>query len=146
MRIAIVPASPKTAAAAIRTLLHGNTASGSIVEIRAFYRDTKRAPLEFTGDSRFRALKGELEDPNSLDLADIDAILTITPPAIAPSIGLAEDAERASRGVKEATERAGCVKKLVLLSSLGAHLSEGVVSGRPDEPPGLIRCLTIVPG
>lgn len=133
MRIAVAPASPKTAAAAIRTLLHSNIKSASPVEIRAIYRDTKRAPLEFTQDTRFQALQGQLEDPSSVDFSGVDAVLTITPPALAPSISLTEHAERVSLGVKEAVERAGCVKKLVLVSSLGAHLEEGVVSHAAGE-------------
>lgn len=129
MKIFIAPASPKTAVAAIRTLLASTaTAAHGPLEVIGVYRDTKRAPVEFTNDSRFRAIKGNLNDPSSLDFVGADAVLTITPPITAPELSLTEEAEKISRGVKEAVEKAGCVKKLVLISSIGAHLTEGIVS------------------
>jgi hypothetical protein len=127
MKVAVAPASPKTAAAAIRTLLHHTSTDGTPTEVRAFYRDTKRAPVEFTSKPNFVALKAVLDDPASLDFSGIDAVIAITPPGYDGAKDLVKHAEDVSHGVKEAIERAGCVKKLVLLSSGGAHLSEGVV-------------------
>lgn len=128
MKVAVAPASPKTAAAAIRILLHHTHTNGEPTEVRAFYRDTKRAPVEFTSKPNFVARKATLDDPSTLDFSGIDVVLTVTPPGFNGAKDLVQHAEDVSRGVKEAIERAGSVKKLVLLSSVGAHLSEGVVS------------------
>jgi hypothetical protein len=126
MRVAIVPASTKTAVAAIESLLHTNETAGKRVEIRAFYRDRKRVPNDFKTEGCFQAVQGSPDDADSLDFSHVDAVLTITPPAVTT-----DQAEVMSRNVKEAIEKAGCVRKLVLLSSLGAHLAEGVVCFAP---------------
>ncbi|VUC35465.1 unnamed protein product [Clonostachys rosea] len=125
--ITIAPAGPKTAAATIRALLEQAAASGTSIEIRAYYRDTAKAPQEFLKSPSFKALKGDLEDPSSLDFSGSDVVWTTTPPTPdGDGRDTVAQAEQVSINVKNAVEAAGSVKKLVLLSSIGGHLAEGV--------------------
>ena len=78
MKIAILPASPQTAAAVIRSLLASDSAND--LEIEGIYRDPAKVPAEFKSHASFKAKKGDLSDASSLDLTGIDVVLTITPP------------------------------------------------------------------
>ena len=129
MKVLVIPASTKTATAAIRSLLkiHQTSPPDQPVEIKAVYRGTGKAPAEFTSQANFEAVKGDISDASSLDFAGADAVLTVTPPVF-DGRDMVKNAETVSKNVKGAIERASSVKRLVLLSSIGAHLSEGVVS------------------
>lgn len=127
MKVLVVPASTKTATAAIRSLLHETSPPEQPIEIKAVYRDPSKAPAEFTSQPNFEAVKGDISDASSLDFTGADAVLTLTPPVF-DGRDIVKNAETVSQNVKEAIERAPSVKRLVLLSSMGAHLSEGVVS------------------
>jgi putative NADH-flavin reductase len=124
MQITVVPASTKTGAATISSLL------GKPVQIRGIYRNLSKVPAEFSTQAHFCAVEGDVSDVTSLDLTGSDAVLAITPPAYS-GYDLVEHAERVSLNIKSAIERAGTVKKLVLLSSGGAEFSEGVVRQDP---------------
>lgn len=125
MRISIAPASTKTGAAVIRSLLSHDDTS---LEIHAIYRSPPpKAPSAFTQDSRFHSAQGDISDSSSLDFSGSDVVLTITPP-LYEADDLVKQAGVVSKNVKEAVERSGNVKRLVLLSSGGAQHSEGVVS------------------
>lgn len=123
MQVTIAPASTKTGAAVIRSLLSQN----QDIQIRALYRDVNKAPAEFTAHDNFTPVKADVSDASSLDFAGSDAVLAITPP-VYDGRDVAKHAELVSRNVKDAIERAGCVKRLVLLSSMGAQFDHGVVS------------------
>lgn len=127
MKVFVAPASTKTATAAIRSLLDETSISKEPIEIKAVYRDIKKAPADFTSKPNFEALKGDISDASSLDFTGADAVLTLTPPVF-DGRDIVKNAETVSHNVKSAIERAPTVKHLVLLSSIGAHLSEGVVS------------------
>lgn len=126
MKITVVPASTKTSTAAIRSLVSTSTVP---IEINAVYRDPAKAPAEFTSHVNFKAIKGDVQDPASLDFNGSDVVLTMTPPVFdgddPPPV---ERAEIVSRNVKDAIETAGSVKKLVYVSSVGAQFDNGVVS------------------
>jgi hypothetical protein len=124
MKITIAPASTQTGAAVIRSLL---TFSDRNIEITALYRDLKKVPDEFTSHSHFNAMKADVGDASSLNFSDADAVLAITPPAF-DDRDMAKHAERVSNNVRNAVEKAGSVKRLVLLSSMGAEFDHGVVS------------------
>lgn len=131
MRIAVVPAGTRTSAATIRALL--NKGSGAH-QIYGLYRDLSKVPEEFTSNDNFHAVRGDIEDAASLDLAGADAVMTITPPFFDGADPLSKT-KTVSMNVKSAIERAGTVRRLMLLSSLGAEFDHDVVcvaqSGAP---------------
>lgn len=127
MKILVAPAGPKTATATIRSLLEQSDAANIPVDVKAIYRDLRKVPAEFTSQRNFKAVQGDVSNPLTLDFTGTDVVFAITPPAF-DGRDLVAHAEQVSQNVKDAIERAGTVKKLVLLSSMGAHLSEGIVS------------------
>ncbi|KAF5682523.1 nucleoside-diphosphate-sugar epimerase [Fusarium circinatum] len=121
MQITIAPASNKTSTAAIRSLLSQNPD----VQVKGLYRDLKKVPDEFSSANNFMAVQGDVGDVNTLDFSGSDAVLMVLPPAY-DGRDIVEHAQRISNNVKTAIEKARCVKRLVLLSSVGAGFSEGV--------------------
>ncbi|KFA70197.1 hypothetical protein S40285_04397 [Stachybotrys chlorohalonatus IBT 40285] len=124
MHIAIAPAGTKTAAATIRALLALDLPS---LRIKAYYRNLANVPDDFTSSPSIEAARGNIEDANSLDFSSVDAVLAITPPVF-DGRDITAYAKSVSENVKCAVERAGSIKKLVLLSSIGAELETGVAS------------------
>lgn len=127
LTIAVAPASPKTGVATIRSLFAQAAKENISIHVRAFYRNLAKAPEEFTSKSNFEALKGDIADPATLKFEGVDVVVTITPPEF-ESADIVKEAEKLSTNVRQAIEKAGGVKKLVLLSSVAAHLDQGVVS------------------
>ena len=123
MHITVAPASPKTGQATIRALL----ADASNPVVRGYYRDLKRVPAEFQANPRFEAVQGDVEDASTLDFSGSDAVFNITPP-IYEEIDLVAHARLVSENVKAAVKKAESVKRLVLLSSVGAQYDHGTVS------------------
>lgn len=124
MRITIVPAGPKTSAATIRQLLNKAPAS---VDVYGVYRNISKVPAEFLSHKNFHAVRGDIEDASSLDLSGSDAVMTSTPPFFSGEDPFGKT-EEVSNNVKGAVEKAGRIKRLMLLSSMGAEFAEGVVS------------------
>jgi len=124
MHITVVPASPKTGQAAIRALL----ADASNPIVRGVYRDLSRVPAEFKSNPRFKAVQGTVEDAATLDFAGSDAVLNITPPLYQEiEIDIVAHARQVSKNVKAAIKKAESVRRLVLLSSVGAQYDHGTV-------------------
>ncbi|GAB1196544.1 hypothetical protein APSETT444_005816 [Aspergillus pseudonomiae] len=123
MLIAVVPASPKTGQAAIRALLN-STETTTPITVKGVYRDLSRVPEEFLSNPHFQAVKGDVSDAASLDLTGADAVLAITPPRYDGSDFLA-CARTASENTRLAIQKSGSVKRLVLLSSMGAEHESG---------------------
>ena len=122
MQIVVAPASTRTAAAAIQALLARGSSS---ISIKGLYRDLSKVPAEFQKHKNFEAAQGDVSDPATLNFTGATAVLAVTPPTFT---GDAEaHAQNVSRNVADAVEKSGTVKKLVLLSSVGAQRSEGVV-------------------
>ncbi|EGU75544.1 hypothetical protein FOPG_13698 [Fusarium oxysporum f. sp. conglutinans race 2 54008] len=121
MHVAIAPASNKTSSAAISSLLSQNRE----IQVRGLYRDLKKVPNEFSSADNFEAVQGDVGDGNTLDFSGSDAVLMVLPPAY-DGRDIIEHAQRISNNVKTEIERAGSVRRLVLLSSVGAEFSEGV--------------------
>ncbi|CEO58393.1 hypothetical protein PMG11_03122 [Penicillium brasilianum] len=119
MQVTIVPASTKTGEAAIRSLL------SKPVQVRGIYRDLSKVPAAFSAEAKFSAVEGNASEKGALDLTGSDAVLAIIPPVF-DGRDLLEHAETISSNIKTAIELAGNVKRLVLLSSVGADFSEGV--------------------
>ena len=119
--VSIVPASSKTGENAIRYLLE----TDAEVHIRAIYRNTSKAPADFTKHANFEAVKGDVSDAASLDFAGSDAVLFNQPPTYDGS-DVGEFATKTATNVKNALVASG-VKKLVILSALGAQHSSGIV-------------------
>ncbi|KXH41198.1 hypothetical protein CSIM01_03404 [Colletotrichum simmondsii] len=121
MNVFVVPASPKTGQATIRSLLD----HPSQPHVTGVYRDLGRVPAKIKDHPRFRAIKGDVADVSSLKFAGADAIVSITPPQYSESKPITRAREMAAN-VKFAISRVGCsVKRLVYVSSIGAHLEHG---------------------
>ncbi|UNI15904.1 hypothetical protein JDV02_002390 [Purpureocillium takamizusanense] len=142
MHVTIAPASTRTAAAVIRSLL-AQAPPGS-VDIHALYRNLAKVPKEFAEKPNFHALQGDVSDPTTLDFTGSDAVLTITPPAFDGG-DIVKRAEEVSKNVKDAVEAAGSVQRLVLLSSVGAQLSEGVGEIKTNNAAERVLATTNVP-
>lgn len=127
MRIGVAPASTRTCTAAIRSLLEQSSNSGSSIEVRAWYRDLAKAPSEFLSHPKFEAVQGDVSDASSFAFEGCDVILTVPPPFFTHEDMVALT-ENLSRNIKSAIEKSTTVKRLVMLSSMGAHLHDGVVS------------------
>ncbi|KAK7214026.1 hypothetical protein V2G26_021204 [Clonostachys chloroleuca] len=125
MRIGVAPASTRTCTAAIRSLLEQSSNSGSSIEVRAWYRDLAKAPSEFLSHPKFEAVQGDVSDASSFAFEGCDVILTVPPPFFTHEDMVALT-ENLSRNIKSAIEKSTTVKRLVMLSSMGAHLHDGV--------------------
>ncbi|KAL6915753.1 hypothetical protein ACHAP8_009471 [Fusarium lateritium] len=118
--ITVLPASTKAGRETIRVLL----ASDSKTSVRGVYRDPSKAPPEFTKNSNFEAVKGDVGDGNSLDFTGSNAVFYIPPPTY-DGTNQGEWATRAATNVKKALKDAN-VNRLVILSAIGAHNSSGI--------------------
>ncbi|RMJ18236.1 hypothetical protein CDV36_002059 [Fusarium kuroshium] len=121
MQVTIAPASTKTGTAIVWSLL---SFENQFINIKALYRNVKKAPEEFTSHDYFTAVEADVSDAPSLDFSGSDTVLAITPP-VYDGHDIVVHAETVSKNVRDAVERAGTVKRLVLLSSVGAEFSEG---------------------
>jgi uncharacterized protein YbjT (DUF2867 family) len=130
MHITVVPASPKVGQAAIRSLL----ADASQPTVKGYYRDLSKVPAEFKANLRFEAVQGDVEDAATLSFAGSDAVFTITPPLYEEK-EFVPHARLVSENVKAVVKKAESVKRLVLLTSLGAQYDHGTVSF-------LVTCIT----
>jgi uncharacterized protein YbjT (DUF2867 family) len=132
MHITVVPASPKTGQATIRSLL----ADARNPTVRGVYRDLAKVPAEFKSHPRFEAVQGSVEEASSLDLSGSDAVLNITPPLYVEERDIVAHARLVSENVKAAVQKAASVKRLVLLSSVGAQYDHGTVGLFPGLQAG----------
>lgn len=125
MHLTILPAAPKTAQATIRALL----ASDASVSLRGVYRDVSRVPADLASHPRFEAVQGDLADPASYaaHLKGTDGVFHVQPPVYDPERDLVGYTTRVSEGVKAAVEGGG-VRRLVVVSSMGAQYEKGTVS------------------
>jgi uncharacterized protein YbjT (DUF2867 family) len=121
MRVTVVPASNKTSTGAIRWLLSQNDS----VQIQGLYRDLKKVPGEFKSAKNFTAVQGDVADASTLNFSESDAVIMVLPPAY-DGRDIVAHSRLISNNVKNAIEKSGTVKRLVLLSSLGAKFAEGV--------------------
>ncbi|KAM4066184.1 NAD(P)H-binding domain-containing protein [Hirsutella rhossiliensis] len=141
MRITIAPAGTKTGTAVVRSLL---STSDPVVEVHGLYRNLAKVPDEFSSQPRFHALQGDVLDPLRLHFTGSDAILAITPP-VYDGQDIVSYAEIASKNVRDAIERSGSVKRLVLLSSGGAQFSTGVGEIKTNNMAERVFSMTAIP-
>ncbi|KAF6806383.1 NmrA family protein [Colletotrichum sojae] len=121
--ISILPASTQAGREAIRSLL----SDPSKPTVRGFYRDPSKAPPEFASRENFHALKGDVTTGKGLDFAGSDSVFyTPPPPQQGPDGGVAKFAIDAANKVKEALEKAGLVKRSLVLSAMGAEHEHGI--------------------
>lgn len=125
MHFTILPATPKTAQATIRALL----ASDASVSLRGVYRDLSRVPADLAAHPRFEVVQGDLADPASYaaHLKGTDGVFHVQPPVYDPERDLVGRTRKVSEGVKKAVEEGG-VRRLVVVSSMGAQYEKGTVS------------------
>jgi hypothetical protein len=127
MIIGVIPADSKTASGVIQGLITKGTTANSPFKIKAWYRDASRAPSQFVSQSNFEASEGNVLDESSFDLLECDVVLTVLAPAFTNS-PMRASIEKGSFNIKAAIEKAGSVKRLVILSSDGPRGYEAVVS------------------
>lgn len=123
MRIAVVPASPRTSKATIEALLQ----DPSTPEVVGVYRDTTKAPSEFKSNPRFEAVQGDVGDAKSLSLEGVDVVVAISPPIYGGNPDPITAARSNALNVSEAIKESRTVKKVVYLSSWGADHEHGTV-------------------
>ncbi|KAL8367239.1 hypothetical protein RB599_010290 [Gaeumannomyces hyphopodioides] len=119
MHITVAPASTKAGRATIEALL----ADSAGPTVTGVYRNLSRVPAQFSPNPNFKAMQGDVQDGASLDFSGADAVLAITPPQFHES-DIVADARKMSENMKAAAQKAG-IKRLVLLSSVGAELEKG---------------------
>ncbi|KAK4221366.1 hypothetical protein QBC38DRAFT_492213 [Podospora fimiseda] len=121
MQITIIPASTRVGTDTIRYLL----ASPESPTVIGYYRKLSKVPEEFSSNPNFIAKQGDVEDASSLDFSSSDAVLSITP-IWHDGRDVVEVAKQVSHNVRDRLVETGTsVKKLVILSSLGAQYTEG---------------------
>ena len=127
MIIGVIPADSKTASGVIQGLITKGTAANSPFKIKAWYRDASRSPSQFVSQSNFEASEGNVLDESSFDLLGCDVVLTVLAPVFTNS-PMRASIEKGSVNIKAAIEKAGTVKRLVILSSDGPRAYDAVVS------------------
>ena len=119
MNVTVVSAGAQTGKSAIRALLKHD------VKVTGIFRDPAKAPSELTAHPNFKAVQGDVSA--TLDLTGADVVIVTIPPIGEPRDIVTAAKERASN-IKTAVEKAaGTVKRVVLLTSIGAQFSTGVV-------------------
>ncbi|KAF5608475.1 uncharacterized protein FSUBG_4693 [Fusarium subglutinans] len=118
--ITVLPASTKVGKEAIRLLL----ASPANPTIRGIYRDTSKAPDEYTSHPNFNAVKGDVASEESFNFENSNAVLYVPPPTY-ENIDQGEWAKQTANNVKRALKKSD-VKRLVVLSGLGSHNDHGI--------------------
>ncbi|KAF5626014.1 hypothetical protein F52700_8729 [Fusarium sp. NRRL 52700] len=118
--ITVLPASTKVGKEAIRLLL----ASPANPTIRGIYRDTSKAPDEYTSHPNFNAVKGDVGSEESLNFSNSNAVLYVPPPTY-ENIDQGDWAMQTANKVKDALNKSD-VKRLVVLSGLGSHNDHGI--------------------
>ncbi|KAK5166834.1 uncharacterized protein LTR77_007563 [Saxophila tyrrhenica] len=121
LQITVLPASTQAGRETIRSLL----AEGEPPLIQAVYRDVSKAPSEFTSHADFKAVKGDVSSGTGLDFSTSDAVFYIPPPTY-DGTDSSEFGRNAANNVKAALETASGVKRIVLLSAMGAQNDKGV--------------------
>lgn len=127
MRVTIAAAGTRTGAATIQSLIETAPAG---TEIYACYRNLAKVPEAFKEYPGFHAVQADVNDKSSLDFAGSHAVLAMTPPVFENSH---EQSRTVCTNIKEAVEKSGTVKRLILLSSKGAEFSSGVVSPKNER-------------
>ena len=122
LTVSVIPASSKVGQATISYLLKEN------ITVRGFYRNTSKAPHEFTQSPLFTATQGDVQDATSLEFDGSDVVFYVPPPTY-DGTDLGEFATIAANNIKGALEKAS-VRRLVLLSAPGAQHSSGIVSSQ----------------
>ncbi|KAF5605742.1 isoflavone reductase P3 [Fusarium pseudoanthophilum] len=115
-----VYSSTKVGKETIRLLLTSSASS----TIRGIYRDTSKAPEEYTSNPNFSSVKGDVASEESLDFRNSDAVLYVPPPTY-ENIDQSEWAKQTANNVKGALKKSG-VKRLVVLSGLGSQNDHGI--------------------
>ncbi|KAL8367237.1 hypothetical protein RB599_010290 [Gaeumannomyces hyphopodioides] len=134
MHITVAPASTKAGRATIEALL----ADSAGPTVTGVYRNLSRVPAQFSPNPNFKAMQGDVQDGASLDFSGADAVLAITPPQFHES-DIVADARKMSENMKAAAQKAG-IKRLVLLSSVGAELEKGTVFEGTAPEVVYVRC------
>jgi uncharacterized protein YbjT (DUF2867 family) len=114
--ITILPASTQVGRETIRFIL----ASSQTSFVRGIYRDPSKAPAEFTANSRFEAIKGDVGSGINLDFTNSNAVFYVPPPTY-DGTDQREFASQTATNVANALQKAPSVKRLLLLSALGAQ-------------------------
>ncbi|EQB50114.1 hypothetical protein CGLO_10492 [Colletotrichum gloeosporioides Cg-14] len=121
MQLTVVPASSQVCQVALRALL----AQHSSHKVVGIYRDLGKVPSDLKSHPNFRAIRGNLAEAETIDLTGSDAVLFTTPAAFA-SPDVSAHNNLITDNVRNAVKKAGSVKRLVYVSSVGAQYHEGV--------------------
>ncbi|KAK8076259.1 hypothetical protein PG994_003531 [Apiospora phragmitis] len=120
MHVTVLPASKQSGEATIRALLNAEQKP----TIRGIYRDTSKAPEEFTSNPRFDAAKGDIDLWSGLDFRGSDAVFYNLPPPFDgrdPAVFAAQTANNVLATLK----RVPSVRRLVVSSTMGSQYERG---------------------
>lgn len=123
--ITVLPASTQAGKETIRFLLD----SKENPSVRGIYRDPSKAPVEFTGNPKFEATKGDVGAGTGLNFEHSNAVFYV-PPVTYGGMPNDEWATQTATNVANALKKAPNVKKLLLHSSLGAQFSHSIVRSK----------------
>lgn len=121
-RITVIPASTKAGKETIRALLN----DVSKPHVHGIYRDTAKAPTEFTYHPNFTASQGDVTSGAGLDFGGSDAVFYVPPPTY-DGTDQTEFAKTTANNVRKALQEGG-VRRLVLHSTMGGQHDHGIVS------------------
>ncbi|KAL7627938.1 hypothetical protein AAE478_002133 [Parahypoxylon ruwenzoriense] len=121
LHITVVPASTKAGRETIRVLLE----SESKPLVRGIYRDTSKAPADFTKNPEFEAAKGDVDTGDGLDFSRSNAVFYIPPPTY-DGTDQGKWATQTANNVKNALRNAVDVKRLLLFSSVGSQYDHNI--------------------
>ncbi|KAK4171003.1 hypothetical protein QBC36DRAFT_340803 [Triangularia setosa] len=139
LNITVLPASCKTGLSTIRALL----ALSESLSITGIYRDLSKVPPDLLSNNpQFTAVKGNIDDPASLDLSTTDVLFNTTPTTY-ENVDILEHAKKQTENVKLAILKSVNVKKVVLLSSMGAQYPSGTGEIKTNHAAELV--LTTLP-
>ncbi len=121
LNITVLPASTQAGRETIRALL----ANKDPPNIQAIYRDTSKAPSDFTSHDNFKAVKGDVSADTGLDFSDSDAVFYIPPPTY-DGTDSTEHGTNMANNIKAALQKSSKVKRLLILSAMGAQHDKGI--------------------
>ncbi|KAK6837988.1 hypothetical protein PG990_014712 [Apiospora arundinis] len=120
IHVTVLPASTQSGKATIRALLNAEEKP----LVRGIYRDTSKAPEEFTNNPRFDAAKGDIDLWAGLDFRGSDVVFYNPPPTF-DGRDASLFATQAANNVRATLKRVPSVKRLVISSAMGSQYESG---------------------
>lgn len=118
MLFTVIPAALEISHISIKHLLEAYS-EGSPVHVRGVYDDTSQVPNDIRFHPRFEAVQGGLSDATTVDLGGAGSILVVFSPQSDKDGDLTSWMRDISENALLMIEKAGCIKRVVVLSCMG---------------------------